>query len=157
MDPRMGKRLQRTNMVAILLAGAGVFYQLVAIHPDSRRSAWNKERASATSPELEQCVAAAGLIHDISWASACMLVAEEAEVRHADCLKDSLVMGSPQLGKEHCDKTYGPSDDSPECTLPPARAATLNAQLKGAEDSCLEEARAKSRLPWVGNGTAPGG
>lgn len=141
----MGTLRRSMNIVAILLAGAGVFYQLGAELPASRRPAWDRERAAARQPELEQCGEAAALNHDIGWAAACMLVAQEARARHAGCLGDPLVMDSPRLGKQHCDKTYSPEDDSPECTLPRARAAILNAQMKNALDRCLDQAGAKNR------------
>lgn len=140
----MGKWLNRTNIAAALLAVAAVVYQLVVVLPASERPKWDKERAAARQPELEQCGEAALLIHDVHWASACMLLAKEVEARHAACLRDPLVMDNPQLGKAHCDRTFGDQDDSPECMLPPARAATLNASLKDAEDRCLAQVKAES-------------
>jgi hypothetical protein len=153
----MGKWLNSTNTMAVLLAGAGVFYQLATIPRAPERSKADREQAAARQPELEQCAEAAVLLHDISWASACMRVAQEAEARHAACLKDPLVMSNPQLGEAHCDKTYSPLDDSAECTLPAAHAATLNASLQEAEDRCLAQVGAKSRRPSAKKSTAPGG
>jgi hypothetical protein len=129
----MSKWLKFTSVAGILIAGAGVLSQLPVEEAGSRVGA----------PELEQCGEAAVLLHDVSWASACMLVAQEADARHAECLRDPLIMNNSQLGKAHCDKHHGPQDDSPECTLPLARAAVLNASLKDAEDKCLAEAKGR--------------
>jgi hypothetical protein len=149
----MSKWLKRTNAAAILLVCTGVLLQLPVIQLASQGLRGERQEeppsrvgaaaVAGSQPELQQCGEAAVLLHDVSWASACMLVAQEADARHADCLRDPLIMNNPQLGKAHCDQHRGAEDDSPECTLPLARAATLNASLKAAEDQCLAQAKAQ--------------
>ena len=140
--------LKTTNSAATLLAGVAILCQLALLNPAGGWLRMNtdstgpeaRNTGAATSPILEQCMHAATLLHDIHWASACMVVAEKAEASHAGCLRDPLVMGNPKLGEAHCEKQHPRQDDSPECTLPLDRAASLNTLLKESESRCFSEA-----------------
>jgi hypothetical protein len=113
----LDKLLKLSIMVAVLLAGAGIFYHLVIYLPEVERSrradAKQEAQAIAARTSVEQCLQAAQLLYDITWASACMAVAIQ-------------------------DKS---ADGSSECSLPDARAAPINSSLKDAEAKCLAEHR----------------
>jgi hypothetical protein len=111
----LDKLLKLSIMVAVLLAGTGIFYHLVIYLPEvdraRRADAKQEAQAAAARTSVEQCLQAAQLLYDITWASACMAVAIH-------------------------DKS---ADGSSECSLPDARAAPINASLGEAEAKCLAE------------------
>jgi len=72
---------------------------------------------SSARAALEWCRENVSIIHDVHWATACAAHAETQRASHAEA-----------------------ADDSPDCTLPAERAATLNAARAQAEDQCLAEA-----------------
>jgi len=74
---------------------------------------------SSARNALEWCQANVAIIHDVHWASACSVLAEE------------------QRGQEGAEP-----DDSPECTLPDDRAGPLNLARARAEQQCVDEALA---------------
>lgn len=139
----MDNWLKASTGTAIVLAGAGVFYHLVVHLPaveQARRE--EAERSQANAPNvatrrmvMEQCQQAARLLYDIHWASACMVSANHADAQHAMCLRDPAVKD-----KAHCDQ-FDRTDSAPDCTLPGARAAPINAMLRDAEARCLVEAK----------------
>jgi hypothetical protein len=73
---------------------------------------------SEAGKTLTWCRGNVAIIHDMYWASACSVVAQEQR----------------QRGEA--------GDDSPECTLPHDRAWSLNTARAKAEQQCLEEATA---------------
>lgn len=85
---------------------------------------------------LQQCRESVAIIQDVHWAAACMAIAAEVNAKRAECLR-----------KEACKPTLEPPDDSPECTLPEARAFALNAARTAGENRCLDEAAAADRQP----------
>ena len=81
--------------------------------------------SSHAGKTLEWCRANVSIIHDVYWASACSVVAEEQRKRRTE-------------GAEA-------PDDSPDCTLPNDRALVLNKAREKAEQQCLDEATAMAR------------
>lgn len=112
---------------ALLLAGMAVLHALLGgsggaslLHPAAQRPL--PAPGSHAGKTLEWCRANVSIIHDVHWASACSLVAEEQR------------KGNPAGGEA--------PDDSPDCTLPDQRARPLNMARAKAEQQCLEEAAA---------------
>jgi hypothetical protein len=136
----MHQSLKTTLIAAMLLAGAAVLFRAAITVPG--------ERAVTPMPSgpqrlaLERCEEHVLMVHDVRWAAACMALAEQNEARYAKCLEDPAIVGNPQLGKDYCKRTLAEADGSAECTLPPVRAAPLNAILRDDEEKCAVEARA---------------
>lgn len=134
--------LKGAFVAAALLGGAG----LASLHFVERpvlveHAPAPGKAASRLTPEQEeereQCVKDAFLHHDVRWAAACMVVEDQYEADRSACLRDPAIMANPQLGKAHCDRTFAPPlDGSVDCDLPEARAASLNAMLREAEQEC---------------------
>ena len=74
---------------------------------------------SSADKELAWCRANVSIIHDVHWASACSIVAQEQ--------RESQSSGEP-------------ADDLPDCTLPDQRALPLNMARAKADQQCLAEA-----------------
>jgi hypothetical protein len=70
------------------------------------------QRAAAAPAVDERCVEGALLVHDVRWAAACMQLHERGE-----------------------------GDGMPDCHLPDAEAARLNALLAESEQRCRAEAK----------------
>jgi hypothetical protein len=76
----MDKWLKASIMVAMLLAGAGVFYHFVFVLPAVMQANRDKDEAdksegspaSARRAAYEECRQGAHLAYDVHWASACM-------------------------------------------------------------------------------------
>src|SRR6185295_13298760 len=136
----MHQSLKTPLFAAMLLAGAALLYRDTVTVPG--------ERAVTPMPSgpqrlaLERCEEHVLMVHDVRWAAACVALAEQIEARHAQCLADPAIVGNPQFGKDYCNRTLAEADGSAECTLPPARAALLNAILREDEEKCAVEARA---------------
>ena len=132
--------MKRPLIAGMLLAGVAVLHRAAAPVP--------VERAVTPIPSgpqrlaLEGCEKHVLMVHDVRWAAACMVLAEQEEARHARCLADPAIVGNPQLGKDYCNRAFAEVDGSAECTLPPERAAPLNAILQDEEEKCAVEARA---------------
>jgi hypothetical protein len=139
----MDNWLRASSAAAIVLAGAGVFYHLVIHLPAAEQARREDERARTTAEPtvasrrhvMEQCQQAARLLYDIHWASACMVTANHEDAQHALCLRDPATRDKAQ-----CDKVER-TDPEPDCTLPGARAAPINAMLRDSEARCLVEAK----------------
>lgn len=105
------------GLVAVMLA-SGVGYWMLWPVPSSPALTAPQPRTalSALAPSarhaLAECGESAMLLHDVRWAAACMLLAQQDETR----------------------------DGSTDCELPPAHAARLNALLDRAEQRCLADA-----------------
>jgi hypothetical protein len=127
----------------MLVVMVSIAYRWMAWAPESEKPI-PQPASAAQRVELQQCTEAAYMVHDVRWAAACMAVAEETDVLHAACVNDPAVSGDPQLGERYCDRKYGVSDGSAECTLPDARAAVLDALLADAERKCRAQAAAPS-------------
>jgi hypothetical protein len=89
---------------------------------------------------FDECRHNVSIVHDVYWASACTVLADEHRQLRSACMASR---GSPQL---LCPPLLEPVDDSPECTLPDDRAASLNAARAQAEQECLDEATASPRI-----------
>lgn len=89
--------------------------------------------------ELEHCTQGALLFHDVRWAAACMVLAEQHKRKHAACVSNPSITGNQQLGQGYCDATFEELDGSPDCDLPNAHAANLYALLQEAERKCMVE------------------
>jgi len=93
---------------------------------------------------LQQCRENVAIIQDVHWAAACMANAAEVNAKRAACLGEEPPQGATP---GPCESALEPPDDSPECTLPDARAFALNAARTAGENRCLDEAAAAERQP----------
>ncbi|HSV47178.1 MAG TPA: hypothetical protein VLJ58_15420 [Ramlibacter sp.] len=130
----------KTGIATAALAAAG--WAGLSLVPAALRAPAQVLTSADSRRALAHCTEGAMLFHDVRWAAACMVVAEQDVARHAACLEDPAIMADPKRGQDHCDRTFGMSDDSPECTLPPGQAAHVNALLRDEEKRCAAEARA---------------
>ena len=136
----MNQRLNTAISTVALLVGAGavLYFNLPRSVPGPAAS---QAASGSTRAAIEQCAEAAQLVHDVRWAAACMVLAEQDRARHAACLDNPDIIGNPQLSKAYCDRTFGQNDGSADCTLPDERAASLLALLTAAEQRCAAEPR----------------
>ena len=157
----MDKLLKVSIIVAVLLAGFGVFYHYVIYLPQLERkkeeraaqekreaaSRLERERAEAAKREEDRqaayaaCLQTARLNYEGDWANACKTAAELQASRLRTCLSDTLILNNPYMGKKYCYSTYGASNPSPSCSLPMTVADSLNKAFKDARQSCLAEAK----------------
>ena len=122
-------RRHPATAAVILLTGMAVFHALLGgsggaslLRPVQRPA---PSPASQAGKTLDWCRGNVTIIHDVYWASACSVVAEEQRKQ-------------PKPGGEA-------PDASPDCTLPDDRARLLNAARAKAEQQCVEEAAAMSQ------------
>ena len=87
---------------------------------------------SSARHDLEWCLQNVSIIHDVYWASACVVDAQAQRERTAACV-------APRA-QQACEDAPEPADESPDCTLPEDRARGLNAARAKAEQQCLAEA-----------------
>jgi hypothetical protein len=130
-----------------LLGGAGLVLHLVTQGFVADRPV-TVEPAPAAGGESaglaqEQCLKHAFLLYDLHWSVACMVVAEQDDTKHAACVHDPVITNSPELGKDYCDRTFPVRDDSVDCDLPEAQAASLNAWVSDAQQKCQAEANTR--------------
>ena len=135
---RARKWLKGGLAAAALLGAAGLVSYFLVDWPGTPAPA-PEPISAAQRLAQEQCIEAAFLLHDARWAAACMALAEQDEWTHAACLDDPAITANPQLGKDYCDRTFPVRDGSADCDLPDARAASLNALLRDAEEKCRAE------------------
>lgn len=143
---------------ALLLGGIAALYALlgggggVPHGPPYRPGAQPDQRplpAPGTNERksLDWCRHNVGIIHDVYWASACAVLADEQRQRRAACTQAA---ASPSgAGDVACHAALEPPDDSPECTLPNERALLLNTARANAEQQCLDEALASGQHAGV--------
>jgi hypothetical protein len=146
----MDRLMRFAVLLGALLAGGGVFYHYVFFLPGVERVkqeqvAQNKRDAEAKERQRQltyvSCKVSAQKAYDLDWANACFTVFKEQKVSLEACLKDKLIMGNEFLGRSHCESTYSGASPSLSCSLPLARADSLNHDLKEAQDKCLSEAK----------------
>lgn len=101
--------------VVVLLLLAGLAWWAARPAPVTRVA--SQSLPPATRQALAECAESAMLLHDVRWAAACMLLAQQDETR----------------------------DGSTDCELPDAHAARLNELFHRAEQRCLAEAGARRR------------
>lgn len=135
----MDKLLKMAVVVGALLAGIGVFYHYVIFLPGIERE--KATQADRRQQAYGRCIEQAESIYDASWAAACKNVAQSDAMELKNCLSDKMVMTNPYMGAAYCKRTYGATDPSSECTLPKARAESINAAHKQAQQRCATEAR----------------
>src|SRR4051794_11783587 len=75
------KWLKRGLVAAGVLAGTGLMSYFVVDRVLTAKAAVGRLSGSQ-QVALEQCAEAAFLFHDVRWAAACMVVAEQAEAKH---------------------------------------------------------------------------
>ncbi|GAB3657130.1 hypothetical protein [Ramlibacter alkalitolerans] len=92
---------------------------------------------SSARKDMDWCLQNVAIIHDVYWASACVVAAQQQDARRVACL-------ASHPGKDHaCETGLGPPDDSSDCTLPDQRAGELNVARAKAEQQCMDEAAAR--------------
>ena len=131
-----------TGAAAAALIGTAAVYRYEVASDDSPARETPSTRAARLGQE--NCMEGALLFHDVRWAAACMMLAEQDEARHGACLEDPVITGNPELGTAYCDRTFGHVDGSPECELPDARAKRLYGLLGDDEQKCKAEAKASA-------------
>jgi hypothetical protein len=80
----MAKQLNLSIVMAVLLAGAGTFYQFAALRPGIDPNPDSAQRRRA----VEECHTAARMVFDVHWAAACMSQAGQGPGQadgHAEC------------------------------------------------------------------------
>ncbi len=137
---------------ALLLVGIAALHALLdrsggwpeaGLRPPSLQRSLPAPGSSARRA-LEWCNANVSMIHDVYWASACVVAAEEQRRRGTACL---LAAASERASERGCEAALQTPDDSPDCTLPEDRARPLNLARAKAEEQCLEEARGLAAKP----------
>ena len=146
--PRMRFRHHPHTPAAVLLAGIAALHALLgggggapwaALQRASRPPAAQALPAPGSSERkvFDECRHNVSIVHDVYWASACTVLADEHRQLRSACMA---ARGSPDLV---CPALLDAIDDSPECTLPDARAFALNAARTAAENRCHEAAAAE--------------
>jgi hypothetical protein len=129
-------RAAAVGIVAMVLAAAA--FSLHRAQP-AAPEVLDVPAAAQKRSELEHCTQGALLFHDVRWAAACMVLAEQHKRKHAACVGNPSITGNQQLGQAYCDATFEELDGSPDCDLPNAHAANLYALLQEAERKCMVE------------------
>jgi hypothetical protein len=167
---RIGTLLKLGVMVAIVAAsGAGYYYAVYLPRRDAARADAQKledarsaaakraeqERLLVQQQELEKrrvqaqaqallaaqaryqsCLKDADTAHAVSQAAQCKATADKASADRDNCLN------ALKLPKAYCESAYVTRDGSANCTLPPAAASALDADLERARNRCLQESKA---------------
>jgi hypothetical protein len=151
--------------IAVLLAGGGVFYHYVVFVPaveKKKEDRADQERIEAAirleEKKLEEekkrrqaqaaynaCQVNARTNYEGNWATACKSVAESQAISLQNCLRDRSIMSNPYMGEAWCRKSYGSGNPSGDCTLPRARADSINKTYESEQERCLAESRAGLR------------
>lgn len=105
------------SLVAVALAWGLAYWATSPKPPVSASRAPAQSLSPGSRQALAECGESAMLLHDVRWAAACMLLAEQDDTR----------------------------DGSTDCELPPAHAARLNELFNRAEQRCLAEAGQRRR------------
>lgn len=139
---------------AVLLAGIAAIHALLGATGHWPQGGGAAQQSAVQPPlpapgssarkAFEWCTDNVSIIHDVYWASACMVVADEQRRRRAACGASQSLSGLATADPE-CAAALAPPDDSPDCTLPDQRALSLNRARAKAEQQCLEEAGALRR------------
>lgn len=122
-----------------LLGGAGRWPAGASLAPSVQQPL--PPEGSSARKAFEWCQDNVTIVHDVYWASACVVVAEEQRRQRTACLEAQASLQGAAAGPE-CEAAAAPPDDSPDCTLPDARALPLNKARAKAEQQCLDEATA---------------
>lgn len=157
----MEKMVKIAVIFAALLAGIGVFYHYVIFLPGVERQkverAENEKREKAMHAEnekrdkakqeasrqlfYESCKASAAKNYSADWAAACEGVARARTSSLRNCYADQSITSNPYMGVNYCKSTFGEIDPSPNCSLPKARADSVNQAYQDEQQRCLAEAR----------------
>ena len=116
-------------------AQMGVERVTLAAEQQAPAQAQSAEKAAAQE-RFQACVKDARASHDASWASECKRIGDKDRQDYNNCL------AKLDLPKAYCDASYTIHDDSPNCTLPPATASVLDADLEQARYRCLRNSEA---------------
>jgi hypothetical protein len=139
------------SAAAILLTGVVVLHAMLGMGggwlssgtPLGKNVSALPVEGSRARVALQWCREHVTIIHDVYWAAACSVYAEQEQKRRTACLH---AQGSAAASTDSpCEGALAPLDDSPDCTLPDARASTLNIARAAAEQQCLVEAAAAER------------
>jgi hypothetical protein len=90
---------------------------------------------------LDWCRHNVAIVHDVYWASACSVLADEQQRRHAAC-SEARATGAGLPPDLACHVALGVPDDSAECMRPNEHARVLNTARAQAEQQCFDEAAA---------------
>ena len=145
----MRTRDRSETAAAILLAGIAATHALLGVAGRWPAGASLQAPAHQALPPagssarkaFEWCQDNVTIVHDVYWASACVVVAEEQRRRRTACLAAQGPSEGPAV-ERGCEAGSAPPDDAPDCTLPDHRALPLNKARAKAEQQCLDEALA---------------
>jgi hypothetical protein len=116
-----------------------------APHPDMAHPAL-PPAGSAARARFDACRQNVATIHDLYWASACTVFAEERRQHRLHC--EEAARAAPRSRPAPgCEPEIEDDDDSPDCMLPEDRARRLNEARTAAEQECLDDATAATRKP----------
>jgi hypothetical protein len=102
---------------------------------DAERLAAEQRQAqekAAAQVNYEACINRGNAVYNVTWASNCKRLADEARKNRASCTS------IPST----CDLIYPARDAGPNCALPHSLADSLNADLNRGMDRCLQENKA---------------
>lgn len=88
-----------------------------------------------------QCLNNAQKVYENNWARNCKSIAERNKVELQNCLNTEYIMNNEFMGERYCQKMYGNTKGTADCSLPGAIAEKLNASLQEQKESCLVEAQ----------------
>ena len=153
----MDKMIRLAVIVAVLLAGVGVFYHYVIFLPsveqkkaeaeqkkaDLEQSEKQKiaEKESARKVAYNSCVVAAATDYESNWATACEETAKTRLASHQACLSDPSIINNQYMGEAFCKRTYPLLDGKPDCALPMAKVELADQRHAKAKERCLAEAK----------------
>lgn len=136
---------------AVLLAGIAAVHALLGgdagapLRALSRAPAPVSDQRSLPAPgstarkNLDWCRHNVAIVHDVYWASACSVLADEQHRRRAACAEAG-ASGAGSQPDVACHAAIELPDDSAECTLPNEHALVLNTARAHAEQQCFDEA-----------------
>jgi hypothetical protein len=146
----MDKVLRLAVVIAVLLAGSGVFYYYVIFLPNSQRQAVQEAeqtkqdqatKEAARKAQYASCLVGARADYETNWENACKDLASAQQSQYQNCLSDKFVMSNPYMGENYCKKMFTGADASPNCSLPGARADSANKTYQDEQQKCLSEAQ----------------
>lgn len=105
-------------------------------HTEQALAADQTTETAAAPDGYQACVGSAAAAHDAARAVECKRIGDKERADYDNCI------GNLNLPKSYCDASYTVHDVSPSCTLPPAAASVLDADLEQARNRCRKDSNA---------------
>ena len=116
-------------IIAALILAYSIYYSLVLL-PQQRASKEALDRA-LNQTNLDYCLAEADDLYTTNWANACKSYAKIVEEGYKNCVATS--------DTSICRSVWKTPDLSPDCSLPSARADTVNKYHEDAKNECFRK------------------